>query len=205
MHTTHSKEFSLKSVKSPIRLYSIKAQCQRERNMLSREELAFQHCLKTIWWKWHFSSLKSRHFILFLVYTSFSLKVPSLFFSGYTGRKAKNFADCGISTIYSIPNYRKKCTLHICHHSAGKRKNPRYATRFPAFELQWCIWNTTSQLQAALQGHKQMVWYYSPDLGLPSVNRVVNHRCKIRDWKCKCVFLFLYQNVHDISVLLPTL
>lgn len=29
-----------------------------------------------------------------------------------------------------------KCILHICHHSAGKRKNPRYATRFPAFELQ---------------------------------------------------------------------
>lgn len=126
-----------------------------------------------------------------------------IFFRLYRNKSQKFCRLWNFNYLQHTQLQKKMCILHICHHSAGKRKNPRYATRFPAFELQWCIWNTTSWLQAALQGHKQMVWYYSPDLGLPSVNRVLIHHCKIRDWKCKCVFLFLYQNVHDISILLP--
>ena len=144
------------------------------------------------------------------MHASLSLKAPSPFSQAIYKEKPK-ILQMVISTIYSIANCMTSTRiLHICHYPPGKRWkkkkkcDPRYATRFPACELQWCICNSASQLQGALQGHKQMAWYYSPDLGLPSVNRAVNHcRKKIRDWKCKCVFSFLYQNVHSISILLP--
>lgn len=101
-------------------------------------------------------------------------------------KKSQKYCRLLISTIYSIAN-RMKNTCVSCasatilqakEKTKQNKKDPRYAARFPACELQWCICNTASGLQAALQGHKQMAWYYSPDLGLPSVNRVINHCCK---------------------------
>lgn len=154
---------------------------------------------KTIYGKQLFCSL-SKDLILLLVHASLSSKAPSPFSQAIYPEKPK-ISQIVISTIYSIANHTKttcvSCTSATILQAKGKKiKNkttdPIYATRYPACEFHWCIWNTGSQLQAAPQRHKQMAWYYSPDLGLPSVNRVVNHcHKKIRDWKRKRVVLFL--------------
>lgn len=162
---------------------------------------------KTLYGKAYFSLKKD--FISFLVHASLSSKAPSPFSQAIYQEKPK-ISQTVISTIYSIVNHKNHVyPAHLpppCRQKKKKkrRKDPRYATRLPACELQWCICNTALQLQAGLQGQKQMAWEYSPDLGLPSVNRVVNHCHKKKaDWKYKCVVLFLYQNVHSISRLLP--
>lgn len=115
------------------------------------------------------------------MHASLSSKAPSPFSQTMYQGKQK-IIQIVISTTYSIANHMKNtcvsCTSATILQAKWKNKknrNPRSATRFPACELQWCICNTASWLQAALQGHKQMAWYYSPDLGLPSGKRVVNH------------------------------
>lgn len=147
--------------------------------MLSREELARQLAQKLFMGN-SISLLWKRFYLVSSACQPF-LDGPFPIFSGYIPRKAKNITDCNF-------NYLQHSQLHEKHmypahlppscRQKEEKKNPRYVTRFPAFELQWCICNTASWLQAALQGHKQMAWYYSPDLGLPSVNRAVNHSRK---------------------------
>lgn len=154
--------------------------------MLVREEYDFKRRIskairsKTLCEKWDFSSIKN-YFILFLLHASLSSKTPSLFSQLCNKKKAKNITEHNFNYLQHSQSHKTHmCVQHICHHPAGKqkKKDPRHTTRFSGSELQWCICKAASRLQAALQGHKQMAWYYSPDLGLPNGNRAVNHHLK---------------------------
>lgn len=138
--------------------------------MIPREELARQLAQ-------HFSSLKIIQSCFYCM-PAFPWRPLPHFLSYETRKKQKNITDHHFNYLQHSQSHKTHmCVRHICHHPPGKqkKKDPRYATRFSAHELQWCICKAASWLQTALQGHKQMAWYYSPDLGLPSGNRAVNH------------------------------
>lgn len=121
------------------------------------------------------------YFICFYCMPVFPQRPLPHFLSYVTRKKAKNITDHNFSYLQHSKSHKTHVSdtpATILQANKKKGSNTRYPTRFSACELQWCICNAASRLQAALQGHKQMAWYYSPDLGLPSGNRAVNHHLK---------------------------